>query len=575
MIEKKVIKQTTLGVFTLCFLLSATSWARPPKVTVDNVSGDVTVSLPLEEEFIKDDSRVPCQVSVEVTGERKPFTEGDTIKIAVIEDDTPFIGFLDDALWGVEETVDAEIASAQRFERTYDCTFESVEDFLGGIEVYARVEVNKDECNTIAIPPCFQDSVNTSNISMGEKVDDESEEDDTSAEAFLLPRRGVSDRVARDADWLRVTYEFPVEFMARLESDFNGGDLNLTLYKADLSVVGEASLEESGEAKRLDLPTALLPGDYLLEISLADPDDFNFYDLVITEGQITTECAPGSEDTRPCARCGVEIKTCSSEGEWGDWSMCDRMGVCDPGSEENQGCGDGGTQSRTCNMECQWDAFSSCVQCEDGQTESCYGGPQSLAGVGSCVEGTRTCSRGQWSSCQGDVQPNGEFCQDGIDNDCDGLTDSGDPDCVASLGEQCVPGECGMPFQCLTTAFAEGYCGGTDCTQCGLGSVCGQVLGQEYCLKPCAGVVDCRFGYICAPAGTMGEQVCVPACESDEACGVGFICNAEQVCEAQGGVSVGMKQAEEGCQQGSHRSVSWILGLMSLLFVMRRRMQRA
>ena len=28
-----------------------------------------------------------------------------------------------------------------------------------------------------------------------------------------------------------------------------------------------------------------------------------------------------------------------------------------------------------------------------------------------------------------------EFCQDGVDNDCDGLTDADDPDCAAPLGD--------------------------------------------------------------------------------------------------------------------------------------------
>jgi hypothetical protein len=554
--------------FWFCTLSSV--WARPPKVTVEKEEGDATITLTLEDEFIKDDAIVPCQLNVEILGANKPFTEGDTIKIRVIEDDVPLISIGDDTLWELEEVADGEIVSAQRFSRVYDCSFPAEQDFLGGLEVYAKVEVDKEECGTVCELAFGEDTPSTSNISMGEVVDDGSEEDDSSAEAFLLPRRGVTGRVARDTDWLKVRYDYPVELMARLETNFAGGDLDLTLYNADLSVVAEATLEEGGEAKRISPENPILPGEYFMEISLPDPTNFNFYDLIITESQIMTECAPGAEEERPCGRCGTERKTCSPEGNWGQWSSCEDAGVCDPGSEENQGCGEGGSQSRVCGMDCQWEAYSSCIQCDDGATESCYTGPAMVAGVGACVEGRRTCSRGQWSSCQGDIRPNIEICQDGVDNDCDGLVDRADSDCVAQLGEACAVGDCADTFQCLPAPFPEGYCGGNNCMQCGVGSVCGTVSGQEYCLKPCASFTDCRFGYVCAPAGSMGEQVCVPPCENNEACGAGFVCNDMQYCvSTDGGMMGGSSSgtpAEEGCQQ--HNSKASTLLLLSLLITL-------
>lgn len=557
-------------------LCVTSSWARPPKVTVEKTEGDATVTLTLEDNFIKDDSLIPCRLTVLITGTNQEFTEGDTVKVFLMEDDTPFIGLFDDALWGAEEIVEAETATAQRFDRVYDCSFASVGDILGGLEIYARVEVNKQSCNTFCElnPLGGEDTPTTNNISMGEMVDDPSEEDDISADAFPLPRRGASDRIARDTDWFKVTYSQPVEFLARLETDFAGGDLDLTLYSSDLTVVAEAMMEAGGEAKRLTPPTALLPGEYLLEVSLPDPANFNFYDLIITESQISTDCAPGVEDTRSCTRCGVERRTCSEEGEWSEWSTCMDQGTCDPGSEEIQGCGDNGSQSRVCNMECQWGAYETCTQCEDGESEPCYDGAQGVAGVGACVQGMRSCSRGQWSSCQGDVLPNIEVCQDGIDNDCDGMTDRNDPECVAGLGDPCAPGECSATFECLPAPFIEGYCGGLDCSQCGVGSVCGSAFGEEYCLKPCASVVDCRIGYVCAAAGSNGEQVCIPPCVSDESCGSGSVCNEQQVCEATaggGGGSVGSapKPAEEGCQQ-SNRGIHGFLIACLLLLLIRR-----
>ena len=168
---------------------------------------------------------------------------------------------------------------------------------------------------------------------------------------------------------------------------------------------------------------------------------------------------------------------------------------------------------------------------------------------------------------------------DGVDNDCDGLTDSNDPECVAQLGDACMPGTCGAPFSCLAPPFTGGYCGGEDCSACGVGSVCGVVFGREYCLKPCSDFTDCRFGYTCAPAGTMGESICIPPCESNEACGEGSVCNEQGFCDASGSTlgAVGpASSADEGCQQKRDRGLGWYLTLMCLItLVSRRRRSRA
>lgn len=63
--------------------------------------------------------------------------------------------------------------------------------------------------------------------------------------------------------------------------------------------------------------------------------------------------------------------------------------------------------------------------CTPGETIACYQGPDGTEGVGVCQAGTQTCSdKGTaWTGCQGQTLPGPENCDDGFDDDCNGVAD--------------------------------------------------------------------------------------------------------------------------------------------------------
>jgi hypothetical protein len=145
----------------------------------------------------------------------------------------------------------------------------------------------------------------------------------------------------------------------------------------------------------------------------------------------TQNCYDGPMGTEGVGACKGGTFTCAADGQ--SWSTtC--AGEVVPSGEAGH-CHDG--IDNDCNGQkdcedpaCNGDPGCACVP---NSTRSCYPGPAGTAGVGICHAGTQTCNSAgsAWSACTGYVVPTIEtgLCSDGLDNNCNGLTDCDDPAC--------------------------------------------------------------------------------------------------------------------------------------------------
>jgi hypothetical protein len=174
----------------------------------------------------------------------------------------------------------------------------------------------------------------------------------------------------------------------------------------------------------------------------------------------------------------------------------------------------------------------------DGGGKSCDTGM-----MGVCAGGTTQCTNGTSIVCKPDVPASTEIC-DGLDNDCDGVVDQGNP--CTGANQICDRGVC--VNQCNDTEFPcllgfqcdQGYCKDPRCLgiNCPVGQVCvagacqggcdgvvcphGQACRIGRCIDPCAGVT-CLAGDVCEGGA------CVPQC-SCRPCSAGLACAADGRC---------------------------------------------
>jgi len=249
---------------------------------------------------------------------------------------------------------------------------------------------------------------------------------------------------------------------------------------------------------------------------------------------------------------GCQTRTCGASGGCDDGDPCNGIefcspdGLCHPGSPLN--CNDGNmctldfcVTGRGCVSQTQMEI------CNDGIDDDCNG-------LIDCAD--PVCSGRPGCSCVPSA-PFERLCGDGIDNDCNGLTDCGDPFCgMDPACRMCIPTE---PFE---RSCRDGV--DNDCN------------GRIDCFDPnCIGTFQCPgdAGF-CMPRAPV-EVICLDGIDDD--CD-GFIDCADPDCfgrpgcgvfpDGGGGPDVGVCTFPENCHNGIDDDCNGLTDCMDFFCVM-------
>lgn len=175
--------------------------------------------------------------------------------------------------------------------------------------------------------------------------------------------------------------------------------------RGDCLATGRLVCDANGQDLRCDAK----PGVASAEV--CDNKDNDCDGLV--DQDVFRPCYQGPADTKDKGICRSGVEICTN----GVWGPC--LGERTPQVEQCNGLDD------DCNG--QIDEIASC-SCTAGQSRECFGGDPDKIGKGVCKRGIQVCDQTalRWGPCIGEVTPQPERC-DSFDNNCDGSIDESDP----------------------------------------------------------------------------------------------------------------------------------------------------